>query len=154
MGALVWECDVLIPQLLDRMNLRFCPPETARVGDKDDNFGGILEMAELQKEFQVFKKGRPLSLSVKVLGLAGFESARARNRWLHLLDSLPNQDKIVATIVDNLASANPKPMYFRAVPYTGSFEATINDRDRQPVPWDNKNDYVVISIPMKPKNAP
>ena len=73
---------------------------------------------------------------------------------LHLLDSLPNQDKIVATIVDNLASANPKPMYFRAVPYTGSFEATINDRDRQPVPWDNKNDYVVISIPMKPKNAP
>jgi hypothetical protein len=154
MGALVWECDVLIPGMLQRLNLRFSPPETHKVGNADDDFGGVVEMAELQREFQVFKKGRSLAMSVKVLGLAGSESARARNRWLTLLDSLPNQDKIVAAIVDNLASTKPRPMHFRAVPYTSTFEATINDRGRDPVPWDNTNDYIVVSIPMKPKTAP
>ncbi len=144
MGAYMLECDNQIPALLDLLNLRFGPAD----GTGDYRYAGIEEMAELQREFKVFKPGTPLSHSVKLLGLAGFQSALAKNRWLRLLDNLPNQTDVVRKIVDNLESQAPKPMYFRSVAFGGDW--TVMIATGKPIPYDD-HEYLIVSIPMKPK---
>ena len=87
MGRLMKEDDIFISGLFDLMNLRFGPSQ-----GPGEAFGGIEEMSALQKEFQIFQKGRSFRDCVAVLNLGGFWNARARNRWLKLIGELDQYD--------------------------------------------------------------
>ena len=73
MGMFMKHNDILIGSMLDQLNLRFAPPQ-----GKEKTYGGIEEMAVLQKEFEIFRKGRPFATSFGFSLNAGCRSAR---RW-------------------------------------------------------------------------
>lgn len=158
MGFFMKHNDILIGSMLDQLNVRFAPPQ-----GKEKSFGGIEEMAALQKEFKIFKKGRPFSLSVSVLNLAAYNND-AKNHWHDLLKnlgkhksnraSLNGDQAIVAALIKNLASKKPLPVYFVSHDMRESKEnerVLITDKAR-PL-FYIPSDYLVISIPMKPFEA-
>jgi hypothetical protein len=51
-------------------------------------YGGIVEMAALQEEFNIFRTDRPFSDSASLLGLGGIYNSTAKNRWMDLLSNL------------------------------------------------------------------
>jgi hypothetical protein len=155
MGWFMKEHDVHVENLLGQMNVRFGPTP-----DKKSHFGGIAEMAALQKEFKLFKKGRPFGKSMAVLNI-GSSNAEARNRLLEYFGNLSRHDSnvsgqngdvaIVNAIIRNLASKNPLPVYFtyhdmRAE--KGNTRVLITDKSR-PVPFFQQ-DYLTVSLPTKP----
>jgi hypothetical protein len=68
MGEIMKEDDVYIGGLLDELNIRFGPTQG---GARTEWFGGIDEMARLQREFELFKQGRSFRDSVAVLNIGG-----------------------------------------------------------------------------------
>jgi len=155
MGWFMKEHDVHVENLLGQMNVRFGPTP-----DKKTHFGGIAEMAALQKEFKLFKKGRPFQQSIAVLNI-GSSNAEARNRLLEYFGNLSRHDSnvagqngdaaIVNAIIRNLASKAPLPVYFtyhdmRAE--KGNTRVLITDPSR-PVPYFQQ-DYLTVSLPTKP----
>ena len=152
MGMFMKEHDIHVGSLLDQLNVRFGPTP-----DKKTHFGGIDEMVALQKEFKIFKKGRPFKTSVAVLNI-GSSNAEAKNRLHDYFANLSKHDSSVANmngdaaivnaIVRNLASKNPLPVYFtfhdmRAE--KGNTRVLIDEKGR-PVPFF-KRDYLTISFP-------
>jgi hypothetical protein len=155
MGFFMKHNDVLIGSMLDQLNLRFAPPQ-----GKEKTYGGIEEMAALQKEFEIFKKGRPFAKSVAVLNLAAYNND-AKNHWHDLLGSLSKNksnraklsgdEAIVDALVKNLKAKNPLPVYFTSHDMRKGEEAKkvlITDKGR-PVFYIER-DYLVVSLPMKP----
>ena len=155
MGFFMKHNDILIGSMLDQLNLRFAPPQ-----GKEKTHGGIEEMAALQKEFQIFKKGRPFARSVAVLNLAAYNND-AKNHWHDLLGSLERHksnrgqlngdEAIVDVLVKNLKARNPLPVYFTSHDMRQGEESKkvlITDKGR-PVFYIER-DYLVISLPMKP----
>jgi hypothetical protein len=158
MGFFMKHNDILIGSMLDQLNLRFAPPQ-----GREKTYGGIEEMAALQKEFKIFKKGRPFSLSVAVLNLAAYNND-AKNHWHDLLGNLGrhrsnkaalNGDQaIVAALMKNLSSRTPLPVHFTSHDMRASKEneaVLITDKAR-PIFYIDR-DYLVISLPMKPAGA-
>lgn len=158
MGYFMKEHDVHVENLLGELNVRFGPTP-----DKKSHFGGIAEMTELQKEFKIFKKGRPFKTSVAVLNI-GATNAQARNRMLEYFGNLSKHDSnvpgqngdaaIVHALVRNLAAKSPLPVYFtyhdmRAA--RGNTRVLITDKSR-PIPYFQR-DYLTISIPTKAYGA-
>jgi hypothetical protein len=154
MGFFMKEHDVHVENLLGELNVRFAPTP-----DKKHHYGGIAEMAALQKEFKIFKKGRSFKTSVSALNIGAF-NAEARNRLLEYFGNLGKHDSsvpgqngdvaIVNALVKNLASSNPLPVYFtyhdmRAA--KGNTRVLITDKSR-PVPYFQQ-DYLTISLPTK-----
>jgi hypothetical protein len=155
MGYFMKHNDILIGSMLDQLNLRFAPPQ-----GKEKTYGGIEEMVALQKEFEIFKKGRPFARSVAVLNLAAYNND-AKNHWHDLLGNLnrhkSNRGKlngdeaIIDALVKNLKSKNPLPVYFTSHDMRQGDESKkvlISDKGR-PVFYIER-DYLVISLPMKP----
>lgn len=158
MGLFMKEHDVHVENLLGELNVRFGPTP-----DKKSHYGGIAEMVALQKEFKIFKKGRPFRSSVAVLNIGAF-NAEARNRMLDYFGNLgkhasnvagKNGDQaIVNALIRNLAAKNPLPVYFtyhdmRAA--KGNTRVLVTDKSR-PVPFF-QTDYLTISIPTKARAA-
>ena len=156
MGAFMKEHDIHVENLLGQLNVRFGPTP-----DKKSHFGGIAEMAAIQKEFKIFKKGRAFKTSAAVLNI-GSSNAEARNRLLEYFGNLSQHESSVAgqdgdtaivnALIRNLASATPLPVYFtyhdmRAA--KGNTRVLIDDKSR-PVPYF-KQDYLTISFPTKPQ---
>jgi len=154
MGLFMKEHDVQVENLLGELNIRFAPTP-----DKKQHFGGIAEMAELQKEFKIFKKGRSFRTSVSALNIGAF-NAEARNRLLDYFGNLGKHDSnvdgqngdvaIVNALVRNLAAKTPLPVYFtyhdmRAA--KGNTRVLITDKSR-PVPYFQQ-DYLTVSLPTK-----
>ena len=83
MGYFMAYADIQIPSLLDQLNQRFAPAQPDLGGES--LYGGIAEMAEIQKEFAIFKKGRPLQQSMRALNLNAGNNA-VRQRWLTLIE--------------------------------------------------------------------
>jgi hypothetical protein len=156
MGYFMKHNDILIGSMLDQLNLRFAPPQ-----GKEKTYGGIEEMAGLQKEFGIFKQGRPFAKSVAVLNLAAYNND-AKNHWHDLLGSLHKQksnrgklngdEAIVDALVKNLAAKDPLPVYFSSHDMRQGGEdgkkVLITAKGR-PVFYIER-DYLVISLPMKP----
>ncbi|WP_395055541.1 hypothetical protein [Polaromonas sp.] len=158
MGMFMKEHDIHVGSLLDQLNVRFGPTP-----DKKNHYGGIDEMVALQKEFKIFKKGRPFKTSVAVLNI-GSSNAEAKNRLYDYFANLSNHDSsiagmngdaaIVSALVRNLASKSPQPVYFtfhdmRAE--KGNTRVLINEKGR-PVPFFNR-DYLTISFPTMAQKA-
>ncbi len=156
MGRMMKEDDIFIDSLFDLLNLRFGPTEFGA-----DNFGGIVEMAALQKEFQIFKRGRSFRDSAAIMNLGGFWNARAKNRWYSLLADLKNYDSnipkqngndaIVNALIKNLASEPPLPVYFKAHDSRGEGERrVIVGAEPHPLFYIDR-EYLTVSLPMKPR---
>ena len=164
MGAIMREDDCYIPSLLELLNLRFAPPQC----EDKEYLGGLTEMIALQKEFNVFQRGRPFVDSVRLLNLGGVWNARAKNRWYLLLAQLnkagsnrPGQNgdqAIVGALIDDLALAGtptkpggPKPVHFMAHNLLKDPPGNnVIISDTKPF-FYVELEYLTISIPMAPK---
>lgn len=156
MGAIMAEDDVYISGLFDTLNLRFGPSR-----GPGEMFGGIDEMAVLQKEFEIFKRGRALSHCFAVLNLGGLRNDRAKNRWFKLIDSLKSaksdtegvdgEARILAAIMANLAATPPLPMHFESHDARGKAGAKVIVAAQPHGRFYAEQDHIVVSIPMKPR---
>jgi hypothetical protein len=159
MGRIMKEDDIFISGLFDLMNLRFGPSQ----GPKEA-YGGIEEMAELQREFQIFQRGRSFRDCVAVLNLGGFWNPRARNRWLQLIGDLGSyesdmpgvngNDRIMDMMVENLASRRPLPVLFQAHDSRSEDGRRVIVKDAPTGRFYIEQDHIIVSIPMLPKTAP
>jgi len=155
MGFFMKHNDILIGSMLDELNVRFAPPQ-----GKEKTYGGIEEMAALQKEFVIFKKGRSFATSVSVLNMGAWNND-AKNHWHDLLGNLhrhkSNRGKlngdeaIVDALVKNLKAKKPLPVYFTShdMRRGGDSEKVLITENERPVFYIER-DYLVISLPMKP----
>jgi len=154
MGIFMKENDIFVGSLLDELNLRFAPSQ-----GKASHYGGIEELAALQKEFQIFKKGRSFKTSVSVLSLSAWNND-AKNRWHNYLDSLAKLKSnraalsgdaaIIDALLKNFAQKKPLPVYFVCHdmrPPNGTTSVLITDSAR-PL-FYLKQDYLTISLPFK-----
>jgi hypothetical protein len=156
MGEMMREDDVYIESMFDLLNLRFCPTPRPRASEW---LGGIEEMAALQKQFEIFQRDRSFRDSIALLNAGGFWNSRAKKRWYDLLSTLgelpSNQrgqtgnDAIVNALITNLGSPNPLPVYFTAHDSRLDDRVVVRDRDR-PL-FYLEQDYLTISLPLRPR---
>jgi hypothetical protein len=152
MGYFMKEHDIYVGSMLDDLNLRFAPSQG------DEHAGGIEEMVELQKEFELFKQGRHFATSVKSLHIGGGANHQAKNRFYRYLEHLQREKSnvpgvkgdaaIVAAIVKNLAAKKPLPVYFSNHDMRESEGVIIREKAR-PL-FYMKRDYLWISLPSAP----
>lgn len=158
MGYYMKDHDIYIGTMLDELNLRFAPSQ-----GRDSHYGGVEEMAALQSEFKIFKKGRSFKTSCAALNL-GARNNEVKNLWQKLLGnlykhesnskSLDGDQAIVAAIVKNLAAAKPLPIFFTSHDMRGetaNSQVKITDKS-QPIHY-LEQDYLSISLPMQPVSA-
>ena len=158
MGWFMKEHDIYIGSMLDELNLRFAPAQ-----GKGTHHGGIEEMVALQKEFEIFKKGRSFKTSVAALNL-GARNNEVKNRWYNLVGALSSHDSnrskqngdvaIVNALVKNLASKSPLHVYFISHDMRGvkaNAQVKITEKSR-PVHY-LEQDYLTISLPMQSVQA-
>ena len=162
MGFFMREHDIFIGTMLEQLNLRFAP-EPDCPDPRDDLSGGIRLMAQLQKEFKLFKKGRTFAASARALNLMPYNRSVA-NRWLTLLAALAKHgssragengsEAIVNALIENLAQAQPLPVFFTSHDMAGKKVAdsqVLISRGR-PIHY-LEQDYLVISLPMQSRQA-
>lgn len=156
MGVFMKEHDIFVGSMLDELNVRFAPSQVRG----NSLVGGIQEMAALQKEFRIFKKGRSFETSVSALNFGAW-NVEARVGWNAYLATLQQYDSnkssldgdaaIVQAIAKNLASPKPLPVYFTSHDMRTSADANrvlVSERARPLFYLDV--DYLVISFPMQP----
>jgi hypothetical protein len=159
MGMFMQEHDVYVGTMLDELNLRFAPPHGAK-----EQFGGIEEMVELQKEFEIFKEGRSFRTSASALHLGGSANHEVKNRFSRYLGNLRRQKSnvagqngdvaIVRALMRNLSAKKPLPVYFDFHDMRGPGEnkgVIIRDKARPLFYMDR--DYLWVSLPMQPVSA-
>ena len=154
MGAFMKEHDIYVGSLQEKLNLRFAP----NLGSKDQ-YGGLEEMIELQKEFDIFKEGRKFETSIAVLNLTGASNHDVKNRFHKYLGSLrraksnvagQNGDvAIVKAIARNLAAKKPLPVYFDLHDLeAGKDNNRVLITERARPLFYMKQDYLVVSLPL------
>jgi hypothetical protein len=151
MGARMKDDDIYIGTFLDHFNVRFAP--TPFNPTPEFVFGGINEMAELQEEFRIFRRDRPFSESARLLGLGGISNALAKNRWIDLLENLPDDgdQKIANALAANFKKKKPSPCYMRAhFSQPSSENRVIIIEDDRPLFYLDQV-YLTISLPMAPR---
>ena len=155
MGWFMKEHDIYVGSMLDELNLRFAPSQGMQ-----SHQGGVEEMAALQTEFKLFKKGRAFKTSCAALNL-GARNNEAKNRWYKFLTSLQKHESnvkgldgdqaIVAAIVKNLGATKPLPIFFTSHDMRGdkaNSQVKITGISR-PIHY-LEQDYLTISLPMQP----
>jgi hypothetical protein len=155
MGWFMQKHDIHVGSFLDELNLRFAPSLGA-----DALFGGVDEMAALQKEFKIFKDGRSFRASAAVLNI-GARNIEAKNGWLEYLGSLSKHPSnksaqngdiaIVRALKKNLAAKAPLPVYFKSHDLQTNEMVEVVEKAR-PVHY-LEQDYLVISLPMQSVQA-
>ncbi len=161
MGLFMQDHDIYVGSVLEQFNLRFAPPVQGK-----ENHGGLDEMVELQKEFEIFKKGRTFRTSIAVLNIGGSMNHDTKNRWYKTLDLLrklksnvpgkTGDQALVEALAANLAAKKPLPVYFTSHDTTGKEgkgEVLITPGAR-PL-YYMALDYLVVSFPfaMQPRTA-
>lgn len=159
MGMFMQQYDVYVGKMLDELNLRFAPPQGGK-----EQFGGIEEMVELQKEFEIFKEGRSFRTSATALHLGAAANHEVKNRFYRYLGNLRRQKSniagengdlaIVRAIVRNLAAKKPLPVYFgfHDMREGGENSGVIIRAKARPLFYMDR-DYLWISLPMQPISA-
>jgi hypothetical protein len=161
MGSGMRADDFLIPGLLDVLNIRFAPPPTPR---QREWLGGIEELADLQRRFQIFQSGRSFRDSAAIMNLGGFWNWRAKQRWYNVLEyygtcesDIPGQngdERIVGALIADLALETPWPVYFTVHEWTRPPRVMVigDPADHasltRPLFFINQQ-YLVVSVPMR-----
>jgi hypothetical protein len=156
MGAFLKEDDVYVTSLLELLNLRF-----GRYGS-DIKLDGIEEMKMLQKEFGIFKRGRSLAHSLRVLNVGGSWNPSVKQKWFDYLESLDkaSSDKpsvaggaaIVAQLLSNLEKGPPLPVYFEPHDLRENGNR-VTFRVGQPL-FFMVTDHLVVGLPMARRRVP
>jgi hypothetical protein len=154
MGAFMKEHDVYVGSLQEMLNLRFAPTSAT-----PEQHGGLNEMVELQKEFEIFRTGRTFDTSIAALNLSGMHNPETKSRFHRYLNSLrkvksnvgaKNGDTaMVEAISANLAAKKPLPVYFDLHDLNASKDGNrvlITAKGR-PL-FYMKQDYMIISLPL------
>ncbi|QTD45173.1 hypothetical protein [Ottowia testudinis] len=162
MGYFMAYADTQIPTFLDQLNQRFAPAQPDVGGES--MYGGIAEMAEIQKEFGIFKQGRPLRESMRALNLTAGNNA-VRQRWLRLIEGLSKHpsnrdgergdDAIVNALIENFSAKEPLPVFFTSHDMQGKQvdgSPVMITQGARPLHY-LETDYLVISLPMQSKEA-
>lgn len=162
MGALVGDDDIYIGSFFELFNLRFGLEQMATGFDA----GGISEMAALQGEFAIFKKGRYFVESAKLLGLGGLHNNGAKNRWFKLLtwlqkvpsdkDGETGDQRIVNALIENFSKGPTLPCFMKAHDSrdrNGFGLKVVVIRGDNPIFYIERP-YLTISLPMAPKVPP
>jgi hypothetical protein len=159
MGFFMKEHDVYVGTMLDDLNLRFAPAQGSK-----DQFGGIEEMAAIQKEFGIFKEGRSLRTSAMALHLGNGSNHEVKNRFYAYLANLRRQKSnvkgqngevaVVSALLKNLAAKKPLPVYFDFHDMRGGGEnqGVIVREKGMPLFYMDQA-YLWISLPMQPRSG-
>ncbi len=159
MGMIIAPHEIYFGTFFDQFNDRFGPsaPRQPSVWSS----GGIAEIAALQKEFEIFRKGRPFLDSAALLGLTGHFSGPAKDRWVEYLAKLPKMQsdrdgisgdqRIVEALVENLRRDAPLPCYMRAYDGRTRGPGLVLVTEEQPVFYLESVTFVTISLPMRPE---
>jgi hypothetical protein len=159
MGDLLKEQDIHVESFTHQLNLRFAPPAGLKT-----HHGGIEELAELQKEFKVFKKRRRLSKSMAVLSIGSIAGNAAKNVLYGYFDGLAKmgsnvsgqngEEAVVDALLKNFAARKPLPVYFKyhdmAAPH-GDMRVLVTPKAR-PLSYFN-HDFLVLSFPTAAQGA-
>ncbi|HEX3348820.1 MAG TPA: hypothetical protein VHS58_12040 [Acetobacteraceae bacterium] len=161
MGIGVRAEDIYIPTFLDLFNLRF--GHSLSRDPASPNYGGIAEIAALQREFQIFRGGRPFVETARLLGLGGIANDPAKNWWFEQLAKLPHfasdtsengDERIVNALIANLARDQPLPCSMRA--HDGremDASRVIVSENATPLFFFDYRNYLTISLPMRPSTG-
>lgn len=151
MGWFMQKHDIYVGSILDDLNVRFAPSQGAQ-----QLFGGVEEMAALQKEFNIFKEGRTFRSCVALLNI-GARNNEAKKGWLDYLVSLqkhPSNKRgqtadvaIVRALKKNLESKSPLPVHFVSHELQASKMVKVTEKTR-PLHYLDQ-DFLVISFPMQ-----
>jgi hypothetical protein len=159
MGFFMKEHDVYVGTMLDDLNLRFAPAHGSK-----DQFGGIEEMAAVQKEFGIFKEGRSLRTSAMALHLGNGSNHEVKNRFYGYLANLRRQKSnvkgqngevaIVKALLKNFAAKKPLPVYFdfHDMRGGGDNQGVIVREKGMPLFYMDQA-YLWISLPMQPRSG-
>lgn len=152
MGAFMKEHDVFVGHLQEQLNLRFAP----NLGTSKEH--GLAEIAKLQNEFGIFKEGRSFETSVAALNLAGQNNQEVKERFHSYLRSLRraksnlaglNGDQaIVKSLVKNLSTKKPLPVYFELHDLNADSGNRVLITDSARPLFYMKQDYLVVSLPL------
>jgi hypothetical protein len=150
MGAFLKRNDIYVSSLLELLNLRF--GRTGSLGVCD----GIDEMKLLQREFGVFKRGRSLAQSLRVLNVGGSWNPTVKQGWFDYLESLDavtseraelkGGPAIVARLIENLAANKPLPVFFEPHDLRESGNRVLISVGR-PL-FYMVEEYIVVGLPM------
>jgi hypothetical protein len=151
MGAYMIEHDIYIGTFLDLFNVRFAPTPTGLI--QELVYGGIVEMAHLQEEFEIFRADRLFSESASLLGLGGIYNTQAKNRWLKLLQNLPDygDQKIADALAANFKKKQPLPCYMQAHDLRPKGENVVKIVESDKPLFYLEQTYLTISLPMAPR---
>ena len=158
MGMIIAPHEIYFATFFERFNMRFGPaqPGSGSVWQS----GGIAEIAALQKEFEIFRPGRPFIESAALLGLGGLMSSPAKDRWLEYLARLPHMtsddrdqngdQRIVGALVTNLAAANPLPCFLQAHDGRQKEPGYVIVEEANPLFYLESVRFLTICLPMRP----
>jgi hypothetical protein len=158
MGMIIEPHEVFFGSFLERFNMRFGPALPA--GQSVWHSGGIAEIAALQKEFEIFREGRPFLQSACLLGLTGPHGGPANDRWIEYLTRLPGMrsdidgvngdQRIVRAIVEDLQRDTPLPCYMRVYDGRTREPGLVIVAEEHPLFYLESVTFLTISLPMRP----
>jgi hypothetical protein len=131
-------------EVMHHLNTRFAPGEA------------LVEMIQIQKEFQVFSSKNSLQQVYRLLNIApsDFSERRLFYRYLDLLKRVQSDqagvnghDRIIKARQENLESSAPLPMFTTTHRDTTDKRVTVTRG--KPIPHEDQ-EYIIISIPTKP----
>jgi hypothetical protein len=131
-------------EILHKVNTRFAPGAP------------IQEMAQIQKEFQVFSPKNSLQQACRVLNLGPTDHSERTlyYKYLDRLKRVPSDlpgvnghDRIVKARQENLESSAPLPMYNKT--HRAADDKRVTVSRGKPIPHEEQ-EYIVISIPSVP----
>lgn len=127
--------------------------------------GGIMEIAALQREFEIFRPGRPFVKSAALLGLTGSGYGPPKERWVAYLEKLPKMnsdqagvtgdERIVEALVENFRRpTGPLPCLLQ--PHDGRMVAPglVTVSQERPLFYLESVEFLLIRLPMRPSGGP
>ena len=124
-----------------------------------------MEIAALQREFEIFKPGRPFVKSAALLGLTGGDYGPPKERWVAYLEKLPRMssdqkgvtgdERIVKALLDNFQrAAGPLPCLLQ--PHDGRKvkPGLVTASQERPLFYLESVEFLLIRLPMRPSDGP
>jgi hypothetical protein len=173
MGALIADHEIYIQSLLELFNVRFGPAHPDLTPEWLSHLkikaplqpwlsGGIDEIAALQKEFGIFRAGRPFLEAAALLGVTGALQSAAKKRWVGYLAKLPEMSsdnpaetgdqRIVNALLENFdREGGPLPCFMQAHDGRRVEPGLVAVAVGTPLFYLESVRFLIIHLPMRPE---
>lgn len=164
MGARIDPHEIYLGNFFELFNNRFGPSFPA--GDASTWLsGGIAEIAALQREFKIFKPGRPFVKSAALLGLTGSGYGPPKGRWVYYLEKLPRMEsdqagvtgdeRIVNALLENFQrKGGPLPCLLQPQDGRNMEPGLVTVSQGRPLFYLESVEFLTIGLPMRPSGGP